>query len=107
MPIYRLNCSLLLTNVSLRTPTSFIAVTMLSKAVKQYPGQPTTKPQKPLHPIMAAVNIAKPPESNKRKLDRAMSNTSSLGALHESTYFYNENDFDDDAAIDLTGPSPP
>ncbi len=31
-----------------------------------------------------------------------MSNTSSLGALHGSTQFFNENDFDDDAAIDLT-----
>jgi ATP-dependent DNA helicase PIF1 len=30
-----------------------------------------------------------------------MSSTSNLGALHESTQFFNENDFEDDAAIDL------
>ena len=36
-----------------------------------------------------------------------MSSTSSLGALHDSTYFFNENDFEDDAAIDLTSGTPP
>lgn len=54
-----------------------------------------------------AVNASRPAELNnkKRKFERTMSTNSNLGALHENVYF-NENDFEDDLTIDLTG-SPP
>jgi ATP-dependent DNA helicase PIF1 len=53
------------------------------------------------------MNAPKPPESNKRKFDRTMSSTSSLEALHNSTYFFTESDFEDDEAIDLSSGTPP
>ena len=56
----------------------------------------------PLQPNPAASNVQKP-VPNKRKFDRTMSSTSSLGALHEHVHF-DENDFDD--VIDLTSNSP-
>jgi ATP-dependent DNA helicase PIF1 len=79
---------------------------MLSKAVRQYsatPAQaPATKTQKPLQTRPSPHNAQKPFVPHKRKFERTMSNTSSLGALHGSTQFFNENDFEDDAAIDHT-----
>lgn len=52
------------------------------------------------------VNSPRPAESNnndkKRKFERTMSTNSNLSALHQNVYF-NENDFDDDPTIDLTG----
>ena len=95
-----------LTHVSPRRPLASESISMLSKAVRQYsatPAQvPTTKVQKPLQTRPSPPNVQKPTISNKRKFERTMSNTSSLGALHGSTKFFNENDFDDDATIDLT-----
>jgi ATP-dependent DNA helicase PIF1 len=66
--------------------------------------------QQPLQINRTAVNSTRLAESNnnnnnKRKFERTMSTNSSLGALHQNVYF-NENDFDDDPTIDLTG-SPP
>lgn len=82
------------------------STSMLSKAVRQYSSAstptPVAKAQKPLQTRHSPPNVQKPTGLNKRKFDRTMSNTSSLGALHDSTQFFNENDFDDDAAIDLT-----
>lgn len=84
---------------------------MLSEAVKKYSATaPPTVPARPVQqPLQTrpSVNTLKSSRSTKRNFQRTMSTTSSLGALHESTSFFNENDFDDDAAIDLTvnGPS--
>lgn len=80
---------------------------MFGRAVQKHSGPPAAKTQGPLHSSAAAANVPKLKESTKRKFDRTMSSNSSLGALHQSTVFYNENDFDDDGAIDLTGTTPP
>jgi ATP-dependent DNA helicase PIF1 len=102
------NAFLLATNGALRSPNSFIRRSiMFTRAVQNHSTPAAVKTQKPLHPNAAKMNVPKPPESNKRKLDRTMSSTSSLGALHNSTYFFKENDFEDDGAIDLTGSTPP
>ena len=81
-------------------------MTMLNKAVRQYSATaaqaPATKTRKPLHTRPSPPNAQKLPVSNKRKFERTMSSTSSLGALHGSTQFFDENDFEDNAAIDLT-----
>lgn len=79
---------------------------MFKNAVREYSGPTTTG--KPLQSKLSALNSAKAPvESNKRKFDRTMSNTSSLGALHQAVIF-DENDFDDDADLvtDLGSPTP-
>jgi ATP-dependent DNA helicase PIF1 len=108
MTFYRLNAFLPATNGALRLPNSFIRRSiMFTRAVQNHSTPAAVKTRKPLHPNAAKMNIPKLPESNKRKLDRTMSSTSSLGALHNSTYFFNENDFEDDGAIDLTGDTPP
>lgn len=71
---------------------------MLGRAVSSHAAnKPTRAPFKP-HP----PNAQNPP-SNKRKFDRTMSSTSSLGGLHDLVQF-NEDDFDD--VVDLTE-SPP
>ncbi len=81
---------------------------MFSKAVRQYSYSGINAPpaagrhQQPLHTRPSPPNSQKPSGTCKRKFERTVSNTSSLGALHGSTQFFNENDFDDDAAIDLT-----
>jgi ATP-dependent DNA helicase PIF1 len=78
---------------------------MLSKAVRQYSAAPAPAPAKSMQqPLQTRPSTNAPiiTGSTKRKFERTMSNTSSLGALHGSTQFCNENDFDDDAAIDLT-----
>ena len=77
---------------------------MFTRAVQNHSTPAAAKTQKPLHPNAAKMNVPKLPESNKRKFERTMSSTSSLGALHNSTYFFNENDFEDDGAFDLTPP---
>jgi ATP-dependent DNA helicase PIF1 len=104
MTLYRLNAFLPATNDVLR---SFIRRSMFTRAVQNHSTPAAVKTQKPLHPNATKMNVSKPPEPNKRKFDRTMSSTSSLGALHNSTYFFNENDFEDDGAIDLTGGTPP
>ena len=80
---------------------------MLGRAVRQQSSTApsSTKIHKLLNSNASLANISKPVESNKRKFDRTMSSNSSLGALHGSAYF-DEDDFDDDPAIDLTGTSP-
>lgn len=79
---------------------------MLDKAVRQHSAATAStsasKVQKPLRTRPSPPNAHTPSESNKRKFERTMSNTSSLAALHGSTQFFDENDFDEDAAIDLT-----
>ena len=80
---------------------------MFGRAVQKHSAAPAAKIQRPLHPNPAAANVPNPQETKKRKFARSMSSTSNLGALHDSTYFYNENDFEDDGAIDLTGGTPP
>ena len=108
MVFYRINVVLPFTKLPPRSPACFIRATMLSKAVRQYSGPAAGKTQTPLHPSASAANVSKPMTSNKRKFDRTMSSTSGLGALHESAFSFNEDDFDDDdAAIDLTGTTPP
>ena len=69
---------------------------MLSRAVD------ASTAKHPLQSNPAASNVPKP-APNKRKFDRTMSSTSSIGALHEHVQF-DENDFDD--VIDLTSNSP-
>lgn len=82
---------------------------MFSKAVQQYsysginaPPAAGKKQQQPLQTRPSPPNSQKSAGTTKRKFERTISNTGSLGALHGSTQFFNENDFDDDAAIDLT-----
>jgi ATP-dependent DNA helicase PIF1 len=93
------------TNVSLSRSLALQSNNMLSKAVRQYSAAPAPAPaksmQQPLH-TRPSTNAPKISSSTKRKFERTISNTSSLGALHGSAQFFNENDFDDDAAIDLT-----
>ena len=108
MTFYKLNAFLPAAIGALRLPNSSIRRSiMFAKAVQSHSAPATVKTRKPLHPNAAKINVSKPPESNKRKFDRTMSSTSSLGALHNSTYFFDENDFEDDEAIDLTGGTPP
>jgi ATP-dependent DNA helicase PIF1 len=82
---------------------------MLRRAVGSQSNPAGSKPSglQPLRMNHTAVNAPRPaePNNNKRKFERTMSTNSNLGALHENVYF-NENDFDDDLTIDLTG-SPP
>src|SRR2546423_3519289 len=110
MNVYRLHVSRPATNVALRSPNSTIKTVMFARAVPKHsalPAAKTPKTQKTLHASAAAGNVSKPADSKKRKFDRSMSSTGSLGALHDSTYFFNENDFEDDGAIDLTSDTPP
>ncbi len=107
MIFHRLGVFLSATDVALRLPTSFVNPTMFGRAVQKHSGPPAAKTQRPLHTNAIAANVPKLAQPTKRKFDRTMSSTSSLGALHESTVFYNENDFDDDGAIDLTENTPP
>ena len=106
MLVFRRTDFLLNSNVSLSRSLTIQARNMLSKAVQQYSFAPAPSPasrvQQPLR-ARPSTNAPKPAGLTKRKYERAMSNTSSLGVLHGSTQFFNENDSDDDAAIDLTG----
>jgi ATP-dependent DNA helicase PIF1 len=106
MNVYRLNAFSPATNVALRSPTLFIRTVMFGRAVQKHSAPAAAKTQGSLHPDAAIPNVSKPQESRKRKFDRSMSSTSSLGALHDSTYFFNEDDFEDDGAIDLTVGTP-
>lgn len=80
---------------------------MFSRAVNTHASTNRPKVQQPLNLNRSASNFQTHGSNGavKRKFDRSMSSTSSLGALHQNVYF-NENDFDDDLAIDLTN-SPP
>jgi ATP-dependent DNA helicase PIF1 len=83
---------------------------MLRRAVSSQSNPAGLNPsgQQPLRLNHTAVNAPRAAESNnnnKRKFERTISTNSNLGALHDNVYF-NENDFDDDLQIDLTG-SPP
>jgi ATP-dependent DNA helicase PIF1 len=86
-------------NAALRSPRAFVDATMLGRAVSSHAASKPSAhiPFKPQQPNMQ--NHA----SNKRKFDRTMSSTSSLGGLHDLVQF-DENDFDD--IVDLTE-SPP
>ena len=80
---------------------------MFGKAVRQYssaqPPGALPKAQKPLQTLPFPPNAERAPAAtNKRKFEKSMSVSSTLGALHDNTQFFNENDFEDDAAIDLT-----
>jgi ATP-dependent DNA helicase PIF1 len=99
MPICRLSLRLPPTNVALRSTRAFVNATMLIRAIHTQ----ASAAKHPLQPKPAATNAPKP-VPNKRKFNRTMSTTSSLGALHEHVTF-NENEFDD--TIDLTiSPAP-
>ena len=80
---------------------------MFARAVPKHSAPPAATSQRSMHANAAAANISKPPDLRKRNFDRSMSSAGGLGALHDSTYFFNENDFEDDGAIDLTGGTPP
>lgn len=60
------------------------------------------KKQTPLQLNASAINITRPNLSTKRKFDRSLSTTSSLGLLHQQSF--DENDAPN--MIDLTGASP-
>src|ERR1700722_15252330 len=108
MTFFRLNAFLPAASGALRSPNSLIGgSTMFIRAVQNHSAPATVKTQKLLHSNAAEMTITNPPEPSKRKFDRTISSTSSLGGLHNSTYFFNENDFEDDGAIDLTGGTPP
>lgn len=95
-------------HVALARPTlAFFNATMFSRAVSTHQSCSQPKVQRPLNLNSSATNIQQsaPAQAVKRKFDRTMSSTSSLGQLHQNHYF-NENDFDDDVAIDLTADSP-
>jgi ATP-dependent DNA helicase PIF1 len=82
-----------------RTSTS-----MLKQAVQQCSPPalppPATKTQKPLQPNLS-LNSQKSFTAKKRKLERTMSSTGSLGALHMTTGFGDENTFDGDRAAEV------
>lgn len=81
---------------------------MLSRAVSTHASANRPQVQQPLNLNNAATNMQRQSVQNnatKRKFDRTMSSTNNLSALHQNVVF-NENDFDDDIAIDLTS-SPP
>ena len=114
MPTIRLNAFLPALDLALRprracTCNSGPLATMLRRAVSTQSNLAGSKPssgQQPLRLNPTAVNAPRAAESsNKRKFERTMSTNSTLGALHGNVYF-NENDFDDDLVIDLTGTPP-
>lgn len=107
MNAYRLNAFFSATNFALRSPRSSVRTVMLGRAVQKHSTAAPAKAQRPLHPNPAAINVSNNQDSKKRKFDRNISSTSSLEALHDPTYFFNENDFEDDGAIDLTSGTPP
>ena len=88
----------------LRSPISYIRSIMLKTAVNKYSSSAATKTQQPLQSRVIAPNSQKSEQPRKRKFDRSLSTTSNLSALHESSVYIDENDFDD--TIDLTD-SPP
>jgi ATP-dependent DNA helicase PIF1 len=91
-------------NRLLRSSIAAQSSNMLSKAVRKYsvaPPSPAAQKQQPLQTRPTPNSTPYITGSKKRKFERTMSNTSSIGALHGSTQFYNENDFDDDSTIDL------
>ena len=69
---------------------------MLKRAINSEPPKPAIRAPFKQH----NTNVPNPP-SNKRKFDRTMSTTSSLGGLHEHVHF-DENDFDDVVDLDTT-----
>lgn len=94
------------TNSFLCRTLTIQSINMLKKAVGQYPAPstqaPPSKTRKPLYTRQSPPNVHKPSVSNKRKFERTMSSTSNIGGLHSSTQFVNENDYEHDAASDLT-----
>lgn len=100
-------------NASLRSSSGYVNAVMLGRALSTHAISNEPNSQQTgrtyngtLKASSSAVNISKPIDSNKRKFERTISTTSTLGALHDSTVFWSENDFEDDAAIDLSD-SPP
>lgn len=79
---------------------------MFKKAVKDHPGG-TSKPLQSNFLRANAIVSSKPaqPQSAgvKRKIDLTNSGESTLGSLHSSVYF-DENDFDDDLDLDIDEP---
>lgn len=95
-------------DVALNRPTlRFINATMLSRAVSTHASSNRPKVQQPLNLNSSASNVQSQPQNApaKRKFDRSISSTSSLSQLH-GQFSFNETDFEDDSAIDLTM-SPP
>jgi len=94
--------ALTICHAALKPLGAHVDVTMLSRALSTHAS--AAKPQHPLQNNMTASNALKLPESKKRKFDRTISTSSSLGALHEHVVF-NENDFDE--VVDLDRSPPP
>ncbi|KAJ5107244.1 ATP-dependent DNA helicase PIF1 [Penicillium angulare] len=84
---------------------------MFKKAVDVHPGGTTSKPlQSNLFRANTSVSSNKPslpPQSVgiKRKIETTNGGESSLGSLHSTVYF-NEDDFDDDLDLDIDEPIP-
>lgn len=77
-------------NGPLRCPKRFVDAIMLNRAVNRYASSSQgEKKQSPLRLNSAAANVITDPPTNnlKRKFDRTMSTTSSLGSLHQHTSF--------------------
>ena len=88
---------------ALRSPKSFVNAIMLAKAINKYASTAVSdKKQHALQAKPGAANVA-PPHELKRKFDRSMSTTSSLGSLHQQS-FSDENTPPADM-IGLTGSS--
>ncbi|KAJ5713096.1 uncharacterized protein N7483_010277 [Penicillium malachiteum] len=85
---------------------------MFKKAVNDHPGGTTSKPlQSNLNMLRTNTTVpSKPPPlpqsvGIKRKIEMTNSGGGSLGSLHSTVYF-DENDFDDDLDLDLDEPLP-
>ena len=106
MPICKVNVFSPAANIARRPISAFILTTMLGRAAQNYSCSSEPKTRKPLKANPSAANSSRLAEATKRKFERTMGSTSGLGALHESTYFYDENDFDDDTNLNLDGTPP-
>ena len=89
----------------LRSPKTFIRTIMFARAIERHASssQSENKKQSPLQLNPSAINTARPNPPPKRKLDRTMSTSSSLGSLHNQVFDENSTHA---GVVDLTS-SPP